>query len=142
MPGGDGALDQYWAYLKENYRKNYSEIAADHMVFPRNTAELIEHNGFGIVNDAEGHTLAIWLLVKDGVVEKAAFTAEECPACTASGSMVTELAIGKAAKEALKITAKDVMDNLGGLPAADEHCARLAADTMRMALEDYLSTLG
>jgi NifU-like protein involved in Fe-S cluster formation len=29
---------------------------------------------------------------------------------------------------------------LNGLPEEDEHCARLAADTIRMAVEDYLSS--
>jgi len=33
MSGGEGALDKYWEYLKENYKQQYSETAADHMIF-------------------------------------------------------------------------------------------------------------
>jgi hypothetical protein len=33
-----------------------------------------------------------------------------------------------------------VLENLGGLPSPEEHCAKLAADTLQMALEDYLGT--
>ena len=139
MSGGDGALDKYWAALKATYRQAYSEIAADHMVFPRNAGDLIEHNAFGIINDEHDDTLAIWLKIENGKVAGTAFSSEECITCTACGSVITELARGKTVEEAMKISPEDVVASLEGLPEEDKHCAKLAVDTLRMALQDYLS---
>jgi NifU-like protein involved in Fe-S cluster formation len=135
---GEGALDQYWAFLKETYRQKYSEVAADHMVFPRNTGELAEHSCFGIVNDDLDQTMAIWLKMENGRIANATFTSDDCITCTACGSSVTELARGKTPEEALKITPKEVADYLGGLPEEDMHCAKLAADTLKTSVNDFL----
>ncbi len=140
MSGGDGALDQYWSYLKENYQRTYSEVAADHMVYPRNTAELIQHNGFGIINDDCNETMAIWFRAEDDIIAQICFSAEGCNTCIACGSMVTELARSKKTAEAAGITPEDVIENLGGLPDKDKHCARLAVDALQMALKDYSSS--
>jgi nitrogen fixation NifU-like protein len=53
--------------------------------------------------------------------------------------MVTELAKGKTVLEAQKITQKDVLDALGGLPENDIHCALLAANTLKEAIKDYIA---
>jgi len=142
MSGGDGALDQYWEALKETYRQEYSEVAADHMVFPRNTGELIEHNAFGVINDEHDDLMAIWLKIDDGVVTNAAFTAEECITCTASGSVLTELVRGKTAAEVSLITIDDVLTDLGGLPAASHHCVELAVNTLHAAVQNYQGPIG
>ncbi len=139
---GEGALDKYWAALKETYRQTYSEVAADHMVFPRNSGELAGHNAFGIINDEHNDMLAIWLQVEDGRIEGIAFSGEDCVACTACGSAVTELARGKTLEEAMKITPQDVLESLQGLPEEDQHCARLAVETLRAAIQDYRDQYG
>jgi len=137
MTGGEGALDKYWAALKNNYRQAYSEVAADHMVFPRNCGEMIEHNAFGIINDEHDDTMAIWLRIESGRIAGAAFSGDDCITCTACGSMVTELARGKTVEEAVKITSEDVLNSLEGLPEENLHCAKLAVDTLTAALRDY-----
>ena len=135
---GEGALDQYWAFLKETYRQQYSEVAADHMVFPRNSGELSDHSCFGIVNDGHDETMAIWLKIEDGRVVNASFTCDECLTCTACASAVTEIARGKTTAEVLAFTMQDVIDSLQGLPQEDHHCASLAVDTIKTAVNDYL----
>jgi nitrogen fixation NifU-like protein len=135
---GDGALDQYWAFLKETYRQKYSEVAADHMVFPRNSGELPNPSCFGIVNDDKDETLAIWLEMQNGRVVDASFSGDECITCTACASAVTEMARGKTIGEVLMITPQDVIDSLQGLPEEDHHCANLAVDTIKTAVNDFL----
>jgi len=137
---GDGALDKYWAALKETYRLVYSEVAADHMVFPRNASELKNHSCFGIINDSYDETISIWLEVEDDRVVNAAFTCDDCITCTACASVVTELARNKTLQEAKAITPKNVIDELQGLPEEDHHCADLAVDTLRAAIDDYQSS--
>jgi nitrogen fixation NifU-like protein len=53
--------------------------------------------------------------------------------------MITELARGKNVGEARKISQQDVLGALGGLPQESEHCALLAADTLKEAIKDYLT---
>jgi nitrogen fixation NifU-like protein len=53
--------------------------------------------------------------------------------------MVTELAKGKTVIQAQKISQQDVLSALGGLPEESQHCALLAANTLREAVKDYLA---
>ena len=52
--------------------------------------------------------------------------------------MVTELAKGENVIEARKVSQRDIMSALGGLPEESEHRALLAANTLKEALRDYL----
>ena len=47
------------------------------------------------------------------------------------------LLAGKTVEEALKITNKDVVDELGGLPAVKIHCSVLADHAIKSAIYDY-----
>ena len=67
----------------------------------------------------------------------ATFRTDGCVTTIASGSMVTEMAKGKSISEAWKISQQDVLDALGGLPEGSQHCALLAANTLRGAINDY-----
>jgi nitrogen fixation NifU-like protein len=39
----------------------------------------------------------------------------------------------------MKIDQEKVLNTLGGLPEDSEHCALLAADTLKAAIRDYLA---
>jgi nitrogen fixation NifU-like protein len=83
--------------------------------------------------------MEIWLNVKNGAIAQAAFWSDGCGTTIAAGSMVTELAKGKTIAGASRISQKDVLDALGGLPEESVHCALLAANTLREAIKDYLA---
>ena len=53
--------------------------------------------------------------------------------------MVTEIAKGKCLSPAQKINQQDVLEALGGLPEENQHCALLAANTLREAVKDYFA---
>jgi nitrogen fixation NifU-like protein len=46
------------------------------------------------------------------------------------------LVVGRPVSAARTLTAKEVIESLGGLPEEDEHCAHLAAETVREAAID------
>ena len=83
--------------------------------------------------------MEFWLSVQNGRVAKASFTTDGCGSSLACGSMATSLAEGECVEDVAALKQKDINDALGGLPPEFEHCALLAADTLRAACRDCLS---
>jgi nitrogen fixation NifU-like protein len=52
------------------------------------------------------------------------------------------MAKGKSLEEAMKITRKDVADELEGLPPQKMHCSNLGADALHSAIKDYWVKMG
>ena len=119
-------------------RRMYSEKVIDHAMNPRNVGSMPDAEGFAAVTGPCGDTMEIWLEVKDGRISNATFWTDGCGTTIAAGSMVTELARGQSIAEAQRISQKDILDALGGLPDEDLHCALLASNTLREAIRDYL----
>lgn len=132
-------LDDLERQVMAEMRKVYSEKAIDHAMNPRNVGNIPNADGFGTVTGPCGDTMEIWLKVKDDKVIKATFWTDGCGTSIASGSMVTEMVIGKEIIEARRISQDNVLHALGGLPEESVHCALLAANTVREALRDYLA---
>jgi nitrogen fixation NifU-like protein len=126
--------------VMEDMRKVYSEKTIDHFLNPRNLGEMPAHDGLGKLTGPCGDTMQIYLKVKDGKLTNVSFWTDGCGPSIASGSAVTELAKGKSVPEAQKITQRDILDALGGLPEESLHCAVLAANTLKEALKDYLAS--
>jgi nitrogen fixation NifU-like protein len=131
--------EEFERLIKQEMRKIYSEAAIEHGMNPRNLGDMDDADGFGRVTGPCGDTMEIWLKVRDGTITKATFLTDGCGTSIASGSMVTELAKGKSIAKAHKISQDDVLDALGGLPEESQHCALLAANTLKAAIKDYLA---
>ena len=121
-------------------RNIYSETVIDHAMAPRNLGVMQDADGFARVTGPCGDTMEIWLKVNSDAIANATFMTDGCGTSIASGSMVTEIAKGKSIIEAQKTTQSDVLDALGGLPDESKHCALLAADTLKVAIRDYIAT--
>jgi len=132
-------LDDLQELAIADARKFYSDTVIDHAMNPRNAGDMPGADGFARVTGPCGDTLEVWLRVKNGTITGANFMTDGCGTSIASGSMVTELAKGKSLREAQGIGQRDVLDALGGLPEESEHCALLAANTLREAIRDYLA---
>jgi len=136
-------MSEAWEKYRELYetamRQIYSETVLDLGRNPRNLGDLEEANAFGIITGPCGDTMAIWLKVEDDKISEASFTTDGCMTSLAAGSMVTELVKGKTLADIQKINQQDVSNALGGLPEESEHCALLAANTLREAVKDYLA---
>jgi len=131
--------EEFEELIKQEMRKNYSEAAIEHGMNPKNLGELEDADGFARVTGSCGDTMNIWLKVKDGAINDIGFMTDGCGTSIASGSMVTELAKGKNIAQARKISQRDVLNGLGGLPEESQHCALLAANTLKEAIRDYLA---
>jgi len=125
----------------------YNEKVMDHFKNPRNQGSIFDADGIGEVgNPVCGDLMKIYIKVKknkerkdfsDDIIEDIKFETLGCGAAIATSSMLTEMAKGKAIKEALKISRLDIANALGGLPPVKIHCSVLAADGLRAAVEDY-----
>jgi len=129
--------DKFEELIKAEMRKVYSEAVVEHSMNPRNVGDLENADGFAKVTGSCGDTMELWLKVKNGTVADASFMTDGCGTSIASGSMVTEMAKGKSISELRKISQQDVLSALGGLPEESQHCALLAASTLKEAIRDY-----
>jgi NifU-like protein involved in Fe-S cluster formation len=87
------------------------------------------------VDDAATETtISVYVAVADGRVARATFRTFGCSACVAASSAVTELIIGRPVAQAAAVSADEVDEALGRLPADKRYCAELAAEAARRAL--------
>ncbi len=116
----------------------YSEKVMEHFTKPRNIGEIEEPDGVGEVgNPTCGDMMKFTIKVKDNRLEDVKYFTFGCGAAIAVSSMVSEMAKGKTIEDALKITNKQVAEELGGLPGNKMHCSNLGADALHKAIEDY-----
>ena len=131
--------EKFEELIKQEMRKIYSEAVIEHSMDPRNVGDLEDADGFAKVTGPCGDTMSIWLKVKNGAISDASFMTDGCGTTIAAGSMLTEMAKGKSISQAQKINQQDVLNALGGLPEESQHCALLAANTLKEAIRDYLA---
>jgi nitrogen fixation NifU-like protein len=118
----------------------YSPAAVDHIMRPRNWGAMATADGQARITGPCGDTMAVWLRVRDKTITAAAFETDGCGATVACGSILTELATGQTLAGAMSLGPQAILDALGGLPAANEHCALLAANTLKAAAKDCLGS--
>ena|SRR6516225_6303197 len=114
----------------------YNNKVADHIANPRNVGELDDPSGVGdVVNEVCQDRIRLSIKIQDGVLSAAKVKASGCPPTLAAASVLTELIIGRPISEVLLIGRGDITNELGRLPAAKIHCAVLAIDALRNALD-------
>ena len=114
----------------------YSAVVLEHSEHPRNLGDLPDAtNTVNVTNPVCGDELRLAVLIEDGRVAAARFGIRGCKAAIASASLLTELILGKTIAEIRGITAEQISQALGGLPAATRHGSQLAEDALDEILE-------
>ncbi|OLC53661.1 MAG: iron-sulfur cluster assembly scaffold protein [Acidobacteria bacterium 13_1_40CM_4_69_4] len=120
----------------------YSDAVMDHYRNPRNVGEVPGSPAVGQVGDpTTGDVLKISLRIENGVIVEALFKSFGCTAAIASGSMATTLVAGKTIEEAARLTNREVVLALGGLPESKIQCSVLAEQAIQEALRRHHETL-
>jgi NifU homolog involved in Fe-S cluster formation len=115
----------------------YSTVFKDHLVNPRNVGELIDASVVAEeTNPVCGDRLLLYLRIVDDRIEKAQFLAYGCPPTLVCGSVLAEKLSGLSINEADRITGKDLVSAVGGLPSRKNHAAALAIETLKTALHN------
>ena len=118
--------------------KLYNQKVIDIFSNPKNIGEIINADGVGAVgNIVCGDIMKIYLKIENDIIVDAKFQTFGCAAAIATSSLATEMIIGKTVDEAEKLTNKQVIEELGGLPPQKIHCSVLAEEAIKKAVEDY-----
>ncbi|MCL2621611.1 MAG: iron-sulfur cluster assembly scaffold protein [Firmicutes bacterium] len=89
-------------------------------------------------NMACGDIMKIYLKIdKDEKIVDAKFKTFGCVSAIASSSVMCDLVKGKKIDDALKVTNKQVIDELGGLPEIKHHCSVMAQEAFADAINQY-----
>jgi nitrogen fixation protein NifU and related proteins len=116
----------------------YTEKVMEHFTNPRNVGEIDNADGIGEVGNAKcGDIMKIYLKIDNGVISDVKFKTFGCGSAIASSSITTELIKGRTVEQALELTNKDVVNELGGLPPVKVHCSVLAEQAIKAAIYDY-----
>ena len=117
----------------------YNEKVMEVFKNPQHMGEVENCNAIGTVgNEVCGDIMQITMRIEDGIIKDAKFKTFGCAAAVASSSTATGMIIGKTIEEALKLTNKQVVEELQGLPPQKIHCSVLAEDAIRLAIDNYL----
>ncbi|MBR5192579.1 MAG: Fe-S cluster assembly scaffold protein NifU [Clostridia bacterium] len=118
----------------------YNEKIMDAFSNPKNVGEIENADGCGTVgNEKCGDIMQITLKIENDIIVDAKFKTFGCAAAIATSSTATDMIKGMTIEQALKVTNKQVIEVLGGLPAQKIHCSVLAEEAIKKAIEDYLA---
>jgi len=140
-----GKNEQAWFYSKE---------VKDHFFNPRNIfktkeeAEKYKADGLGIVGSpACGDIMKVWIKVdkKSDRIKEFKYQTFGCASAIASTSVLSVMATEKGGmklEKAMKLTPKDILKRLHGLPPRKIHCSVLGDQALRAAINDYFKKTG
>jgi NifU-like protein involved in Fe-S cluster formation len=81
--------------------------------------------------------MILFLKLDDGRIATAKYHTVGCGPTIASGSMLTELIIGRTIAECGQLTAEKLIESLDGVPPDKLHCPALAIAALRDALSHW-----
>ena len=120
------------------YCASFSDKTIEHFMQPRNVGDMPDADAVGSSGEPGcGDFLAIFIKVTDNRISDISFLVDGCVAAVASSSVATELAKGKTLEEASKITDREIVEALDGLPEHKLHCSVLGATALKNAVEHY-----
>jgi nitrogen fixation NifU-like protein len=133
--GWDDQVAELQASIDQDLRRRYSPWVLALWKNPENAGSLERPDGYGQVTGPCGDTMQLWLRVADGTITEATFWTDGCGTSIVCASAITVMAKGMTLEAAAGIDQQAVLDELGGLPEEDRHCALLASNTLRAAIK-------
>jgi len=117
--------------------ESFSDTVLAFAYEPRNVGELDDADAIGQCRGNCGDSMTIYLKIKGDRIHQATFLTDGCGATLACGSAVTNLALTKTRLQALQIHPQHIIRELDGLPPSHTHCAVLAAQCLKKAIQNW-----
>jgi len=118
----------------------YSKKVVKHFLHPRNQGNMKNPDGIGEVRNIScGDVMWFYIKVNKGKIINVKWETLGCAAAIAVSSMVSEMVKGMKIEDALKLTNKDVLKELGDLPPLKVHCSLLGISALHEAIYNYMS---
>jgi nitrogen fixation NifU-like protein len=89
-----------------------------------------------VENPACGDVLELTARIEGERISEIRFRAKGCVPAMACGSAITEIATGMTLAEASALSREELVNTVGGLPAASEHASHLAMDALKELLKN------
>ncbi|OHB56730.1 MAG: Fe-S cluster assembly protein NifU [Planctomycetes bacterium RBG_13_44_8b] len=123
---------------------DYNKKVMEYFLHPKNAGEIENPDGIGEEGSlACGDMLKLtFKLGKDGKIADVKFKTFGCASAIASASIMTEMVKGLTIEDAEKITNKDIVDKLGGLPEQKMHCSVMGMEALQAAIANYRTGKG
>ena len=123
----------------------YSQMVKEHFFNPRNivSEDVPQWDWDGeaeVGSPACGDVMKMWIKVEGNKIVKAGWKTFGCASAIASTSILSEMITedgGMDLDRAYKITARDIIEKLGGLPKNKIHCSVLGDQALRKAIDDF-----
>jgi NifU-like protein len=121
----------------------YSDKVKEHYRNPKNVGMMEDANAIGYAGSlACGDAITLFIKFDENdIVVDSKFLAYGCGSAIASGSVLTEIIKGKDLEDIKKITNKDIVNELGGLPEAKIHCSVMCEEVLKYAIREYTKEL-
>ncbi len=124
----------------------YSEQVKEHFFNPKNIfksqeeAKKYKADGIGMVGNPKcGDMMKMWIKVdkKTQTIKECRYQTFGCASAIATTSVLSEMVNGMKLDKAFRISPKEIVDKLGGLPQIKFHCSVLGDKALRAAINDY-----
>ena len=126
----------------------YSDKVKEHFFNPKNVIKSQDEikkfhaDGEGEVGSpACGDIMKLWIKIdkeKDIIIDSK-WQTFGCASAIASTSVLSEMIKGMKVNDAMKLNAKQIVEELGGLPSEKIHCSVLGDQALIAALKDYFT---
>jgi nitrogen fixation protein NifU and related proteins len=118
----------------------YTKTVLEHFMHPHNVGKIENPDASATEGSPScGDMVKLYLKVDAAskTINEIKFESYGCASNIATGSIITDLAKGRTIDEAKLITWQKANEELGGLPPVKVHCAVLAVDALKTAIENY-----
>jgi len=132
-------IDKIARTLQEAILEGYSEKFKQEFSNPKNIGKIEDADSRVSITGVCGDTIEMYLAIKDRRIDDIKFMTDGCGATIACASCVARAVKGKTIEEALRMKPEGVDSYFEGLPQESKHCAKLAIDTLKAALNRYES---
>ncbi len=104
---------------------------------PKNCGPMKDASTHARIKGPCGDTVQVWLRIDGGRIQKGSFMTDGCASSAHCCSVAVKLAEGMKPEDAAQLTQAQVLAAAGPVPADHQHCALLAANTIKAAINVY-----